>query len=214
MAVVSALVMRSGETGLSAFLPDPSRRFPTRLSRGGQTPPKRRQQRDTAAEAAGGDYDLLARLPVAKRWETADFTLRGIAAQVGSVSVRHWVLQAIYRYRFAIGGFILDTFAAGVASCCAVASPWLPVGVKQANSLFLRTNSVTRVGTTSSKFARLETPVQSNSTLLKLDDLSGTIDDPALICINDDVRWEPEKIQELLQGWMGRRWRRQAAWEV
>lgn len=169
--ILSALVTRSGESGLSAFLPDPSRRFPTRLARAGQTSPKRRKQRDTTAEATNGDSHLVARLPVAKRWEAADFTLRGIAAQVGSVSVRHWALQAIYRYRFAIG-------------------------------------------TTSSAFVRLETPVQSNSTLLKLDARAGTITDPALICVNDDVRWEPEKIRELLQGWMDRRWSRQAAWEI
>ncbi|KAG8971643.1 hypothetical protein FRC05_010899 [Tulasnella sp. 425] len=169
--ILSALVTRSGETGLSALLPDPSRRFPTRLARGAASLPKRGPQRAAAAEAAGGESNLVARLPVAKSWEAADFTLRGVAAQVGSVSVRQWVLQAIYRYRFAIGS-------------------------------------------TSSTFVRLETPIQSNSTLSKLDERRGTSNDPALICINDDVRWEPEKIKDLLQGWMRRRWNQQAAWEV
>lgn len=113
---------RSGDTGLSAFLPDPSRRFPTRLARGAASSPKRGPQRAAAAEAAGGESNLVARLPVAKSWEAADFTLRGVAAQVGSVSVRQWVLQAIYRYRFAIGGgfFYIDILIAEVASLCAV----------------------------------------------------------------------------------------------
>lgn len=121
--VLSALVTRSGETGLSALLPDPSRRFPTRLARGAASLPKRGPQRATAAEAAGGESNLVARLPVAKSWEAADFTLRGVAAQLGSASVRQWVLQAIYRYRFAIGGggfFFIDIPIAERASRCAV----------------------------------------------------------------------------------------------
>ncbi|KAG8977129.1 hypothetical protein FRB90_008897, partial [Tulasnella sp. 427] len=166
--IISALVTQSGETGLSAFLSDPSRRFPTR--RGGSG---RRTTPTAAAEPGGGDnvkqsrlggyfYNnnnnkvddgnnnlvVVPRLPVAKSWETADFTLRGVAppprpggSGSGAASVREWVLQAIYRYRFA-------------------------------------------VGSTLSAFVRLETPFQANSTLHKLD--KRLEDPPALICVNDD----------------------------
>ncbi|KAG8982895.1 hypothetical protein FRB90_006471 [Tulasnella sp. 427] len=97
--IISALVTQSGETGLSAFLPDPSRRFPTRRGSG-------RRTTTTAAEPGSGGGDnvkqsrlggyfynnnnnkvddgnnnlvVVPRLPVAKSWETADFTLRGVA---------------------------------------------------------------------------------------------------------------------------------------
>ncbi|KAG9019222.1 hypothetical protein FRB90_005053 [Tulasnella sp. 427] len=193
-----ALVTQSGETGLSAFLPDPSRRFPTR--RGGSG---RRATTTTAAEPGSGGGDnvkqsrlgdyfynnnnnkvddgnnnlvVVPRLPVAKSWETADFTLRGVAPPPrpggpgsGAASVREWVLQAIYRYRFA-------------------------------------------EGSTSSAFVRLETPFQANSTLRKLD--KRLEDPPALICVNDDVRWEVDKIGEVLRGWMESRWDSRASWEI
>lgn len=61
---------------------------------------------------------------------------------------------------------------------------------------------------------RLDTPVQVKVALDRMDSLSGEEGDPALVCINDDVRWQPDVVKDALQSWMKRKWRRPAGWEV
>ncbi|KAG8879231.1 hypothetical protein FRB97_001850 [Tulasnella sp. 331] len=70
------------------------------------------------------------------------------------------------------------------------------------------------IGATKAAFVRLETPIQANGALNRVDGLDGEEDDPALVCMNDDVRWQPDVVKEALQSWMRKKWSRPAAWEV
>lgn len=95
--VISALVTQSGTSGLSAFLPDPRRNDPARSNK------------------PDGEVSspVVAQLPLAKEWQTSDFTLVSVMAgshgdhdgEGPGISVREWAMRAMYRYRFAIGEF-------------------------------------------------------------------------------------------------------------
>lgn len=87
LAVIQALINRSGPLGLEAFLP-PLHRI-----------------HYSGAKRLVKDVDPLSipRLPLVKRPEDASFTLPDVLREWGTVRVRDWVLRAMERYRFVIG---------------------------------------------------------------------------------------------------------------
>ncbi|KAG9032353.1 hypothetical protein FRB95_001535 [Tulasnella sp. JGI-2019a] len=70
------------------------------------------------------------------------------------------------------------------------------------------------IGATKAMFVRLDTPIQVKVTLDRMDSMSGEDNEPALLCINDDVRWQPEAVRDMLQVWMSRKWGQRAEWEM
>ena len=104
-SVISALVTQSGPLGLDAFLPNPLRKFPmhrfSSKNNAASSDGLLSRKREVSSASA---HDGVVRLPVAKRWEAADFTLRAQAqGGQGAMTVRQWAVQAIHRYRFTIG---------------------------------------------------------------------------------------------------------------
>lgn len=81
--VVDALMDKSGALGLNAFLPAPDRRYGQRRWFKPAIP--------------------TPRLPLARNWNTTDFSLIGVLGNNTGVMVREWVEQALIRYRFVVG---------------------------------------------------------------------------------------------------------------
>lgn len=86
LAVIHALRSASGETGLSAFLPDPHKVF--------------------TASPSASDPPVLPgppQLPLVSDWRVGDFSLRAVLPKEGETNVREWTLRLMERYRFVIG---------------------------------------------------------------------------------------------------------------
>jgi len=82
--IIDALVTMSGRLGLSAFLPDPNRRFGEVQSPQASTP--------------------VPRLPLSRNWNSTDFSLSGVLGTTGlNMTIREWTERALIRYRFVIG---------------------------------------------------------------------------------------------------------------
>ncbi|KDQ19027.1 hypothetical protein BOTBODRAFT_184820 [Botryobasidium botryosum FD-172 SS1] len=81
--LIKALVVASGSTGLSAFLPDKSRTFSSPWS------------------PFSGHPDLPPHLPLVDNWQKGDFSLTGILGSQ-DVNIRDWTMQLLHRYRFVI----------------------------------------------------------------------------------------------------------------
>ena len=62
----------------------------------------------------------------------------------------------------------------------------------------------------------MQTPIQVNATLSRLDSFLSREEPtlPALICLNDDIQWQPEIMRSTLGSWMQGRWPTKATWEV
>lgn len=53
-------------------------------------------------------------------------------------------------------------------------------------------------------FARLENKIHADD----------TIQDIAMLCVNDDITIQPERADRVLREWEGRKWPRKAEWEL
>ena len=69
-------------------------------------------------------------------------------------------------------------------------------------------------GATPATFIRLETPLQSKAALDRVDRSKGKANEPALLCINDDVKYQPDFVEKALRLWLRRKWSQPAAWET
>lgn len=83
---IHALRSASGETGLSAFLPDHHRVF---------TP--------SPSTSDAGPLPGPPQLPLVSDWRVGDFSLRAVLPGEGETNVREWTLRVMERYRFVIG---------------------------------------------------------------------------------------------------------------
>ena len=84
MPVSQALVSASGFLGLEAFLPSQDRELPI-------------FDQEHFAE------DDVPHLPLANKWQDAQFSLLSVMATTQETNVRAWTLQLLQRYRFVIG---------------------------------------------------------------------------------------------------------------
>ncbi|KAG8904339.1 hypothetical protein FRB99_001885 [Tulasnella sp. 403] len=170
--IIDALVNRTGTQGLSAFLPSPTRSPPRKSRLFAQT-------------------ESITRLPLSKQWEWTDFTLANV--QFGNLTVRQWVVQAIYRYRFMIGLSFSNLF------------------------LFpqLVAETIRPAGNTPSAFYQLETVSSTTRVLGMLKALEkSNSNKPSIICVNDDVTLRPNMVGDLFKDWMGSKWGTKAQWET
>jgi hypothetical protein len=88
LIVIHALRAASGDTGLSAFLPDTSRTF------------------ESSPSADTWDPQVLPgppHLPIVSDWRTGKFSLQAVLPKATSTNVRNWSLRLLERYRFVIG---------------------------------------------------------------------------------------------------------------
>lgn len=114
--IIDALRSASGEAGISAYLPDPSRVFSHPL----------RMEKDTddfvGIHITSDDTPKEApHLPLVSDWKQGDFTLQGVLPQESmELNIRQWTLRLLERYRFVIGDtpsrFHLITSATSAAS--------------------------------------------------------------------------------------------------
>lgn len=88
LAVIQALLNKSGRLGLEAFLP-PAHRIRYSGKKG-------RVVNDV-------DPSFMPRLPLSKTPNAASFKLKRVLDETGTIRVRDWVLRAMERYRFVIG---------------------------------------------------------------------------------------------------------------
>ena len=84
-SVTLALLRESGNLGLSAFLPSPSKTMPS-----------------LAGKVAGME-ESIPHLPLVPHWEDGAFALRDVIEPSTTMTVREWSLQLLQRYRFVIG---------------------------------------------------------------------------------------------------------------
>ncbi|GJE97686.1 hypothetical protein PsYK624_139070 [Phanerochaete sordida] len=83
---IQALMKASGRLGMEAFLPPPLRVVP------------RAEDASTAPDAQ------IPHLPLAPRWEDAQFSLQAVLGpSPRDINVREWTLRLLERYRFVIG---------------------------------------------------------------------------------------------------------------
>ncbi|KAI0700068.1 hypothetical protein BC835DRAFT_478460 [Cytidiella melzeri] len=82
--MITALVKASGQLGLSAFLPPPTRSL---SSLAGKVVP----------------VDTIPHLPLVNKWEDGQFALRDVVGFSQNTNVRDWTLRLLQRYRFVIG---------------------------------------------------------------------------------------------------------------
>ncbi|KIJ52435.1 hypothetical protein M422DRAFT_64923 [Sphaerobolus stellatus SS14] len=90
--IIDALRSQSGEAGLSAFLPDPSR-----MAWVYDAPDPGLQKAQTDA------LGTTPHLPLVSDWKKGDFTLRTAFMASPEKNVRKWTLRLLERYRFVIG---------------------------------------------------------------------------------------------------------------
>jgi len=68
------------------------------------------------------------------------------------------------------------------------------------------------IGETPSKFASLRNPSSVRRTLSELP-LQEAPSSLALLCLNDDVTFDDQKVGELMREWMDQKWPEKAEWE-
>ncbi|KAF8342792.1 uncharacterized protein EI90DRAFT_3115337 [Cantharellus anzutake] len=93
--IIRALIIRSGSSGLKAFLPTRDRVVPARME---------------TEEDVEHTFQEDPHLPLGSTWEELDFSLETVLAHwtrhregEASVNLRIWVMRALERYRFVIG---------------------------------------------------------------------------------------------------------------
>lgn len=139
----------------------------------------------------GVPVDSVPRLPLTPNWTMTDFALDAISS-AGELTVREWVVQAMHRYRF-----ILGTTSRRFTSIETQAD--------------VKTTKL--VGDTAVTFAMLESPMSAKQHFQTLDVIQGTSNDPAIICINDDVQAHPSIVRKQFFEWMDERWPVAPEWE-
>lgn len=167
--VTLALLRASGELGLEAFLPPPTRVVSYGLGR----------------YSSPEDVDPTPHLPLNDRWEDGEFTLSDVLSGAPQdTNVREWTLRLLERYRFVIGTH---------------------------SSLFLITSLMPRRGAadTPSHFAMLSGPSAFTGMLAHLKKHP----DVALLCVNDDVAIDDDKVAALFKHWANEHWGTPAEWE-
>ncbi|KAH9916760.1 uncharacterized protein BXZ73DRAFT_53589 [Epithele typhae] len=82
--IITALVRASGPLGLSAFLPDETRR--------------------TEATGEPADESWVPHLPLVEKWQDGRYALRDVMRAAPDTSVREWAMRLMQRYRYIIAG--------------------------------------------------------------------------------------------------------------
>lgn len=91
--VIHILVNQSGELGLEAFLPSTGRKFPKKMRGTGSL----------FGSSKDREQDAVPRLPLTGSWQSTDFRISTFLPLTEDMTVREWVLRALYRYRFVLG---------------------------------------------------------------------------------------------------------------
>lgn len=99
-----------------------------------------------------------------------------------------------------------------------VVTPWGVAGPREKNVRGWTLRVLERyrfvIGNTPSHFAMLTSPSDVANLARRFGAKSAARTDTALLCVNDDVVIDDEKVARLFKSWAGERWGTKAAWEA